>query len=778
MKITRFVKIKNYRIFRNFSWPRDLMTFARYNLFYGWNGSGKSTLSSLFALLQRRETLSEGEITVEIDGSTNVLGSQFATAVVPQIRVFDRRFMRETLLAIRSANAKPILYVGKQSVEDARALETMRNELKSIDEALIVANADVVSKMKMVEKYATDQARTIKNHFSGSQLYVTFDKRRFTDGVQRIKCKTPSLQLLSEEEKEALEKQRFMQPMPDVKSDFRVNLGLMNLIGQVSDVLDQTVVSSVLDELASDSLLAQWVQEGLKLHSGERQTTKCRFCGNDFSEKKRHEYEAHFNDAYTRFQVSLQRIGKDIESRLTLLNVIFPAESSLYENLQSEYVAVVERAKASIASVSLHLTALLEVLEIKKTKPFERMKLKESLKERGLEISVIESIEAELADTVKAISAIVDKHNTQTREISKERDSAYNTLVRDCLLAAIPTYDELVMNVNSATGKRDGLQSQRNLLAQQIEGIEQRLIESRSPVEELNKELHSYLGRSELLFDVEGTGYQLLRSGHVADNLSEGECTAITFLYFLKTLSDKDFDKANGVIVIDDPVSSLDDNALFSAFAYMKEHVKDCGQLFVLTHNFSFFRQVKNWMFHMPGQKKKDINLQPCRFYALKCFVVDKLRAAGIGLLDPLLLQFESEYHFLFKTLYDITNSSVSEGLSCYYNVPNMARRLLESFLAYYVPDRQGELFHKMEGVEYDGAIKTRILRLLNTYSHAAVVAEPEHDPTVLLETQEVIKELLEMIKTLDEKHYNGMMSLLSTDATSTTATVMGEDDP
>ena len=773
MKITKFLKIKNYRIFRNFSWPRDLLTFARYNLFYGWNGSGKSTLSSLFALLQRKEALSECEIAVEIDGSTSVMGSQFATAVVPQIRVFDRRFMRETLVAIRSANARPILYVGQQSVEDARALETMRNELKSIDEALIVASADVVSKTKMVEKYTTDQARAIKNHFSGSQIYVTFDKRRFIEGVQRIKSKTPALKLLSEEEKKALDKQRFMQPMPDIKFGFNVNLGLINLIGQVSDVLDQTVVSSVLDELASDSLLAQWIQEGLKLHSGERQTTKCRFCGNEFSEKKRHEYEAHFNDAYTRFQATLQRIGKDIESRLSLLNVIFPAEASLYENLQSEYTAVVERAKTSISSVNLYLTALLAVLEIKKTKPFERMKLKDALKEKGIEISVIESLEAELADNVKAISAIVERHSVQTREIAKERDSAYNALVRDCLLAAIPAYDELVMNVNTATGKRDTLQSQHDLLTQQIGGIEQRLIESRKPVEELNKELHSYLGRSELSFEVEGTGYKLLRSGHVADNLSEGECTAITFLYFLKTLADKNFDMDNGVVVIDDPVSSLDDNALFSAFAYMKERVKDCGQLFILTHNFSFFRQVRNWMFHMPGQKKRDVNLHPCRFYALKCSIVDNLRAAEIGLLDPLLLQFESEYHFLFKTLHDITNASVSEGLSCYYNVPNMARRLLESFLAYYVPDRQGELFHKMEGVEYDGAIKTRILRLLNTYSHAAVVAEPEHDPTVLSETKDVIKELLEMIKTLDENHYNGMVSLISTNAVATS-----EDTP
>jgi aspartyl-tRNA(Asn)/glutamyl-tRNA(Gln) amidotransferase subunit A len=60
------------------------------------------------------------------------------------------------------------------------------------------------------------------------------------------------------------------------------------------------------------------------------------------------------------------------------------------------------------------------------------------------------------------------------------------------------------------------------------------------------------------------------------------------------------------------------------------------------------------------------------------------------------------------------------------------------------VPNKQGELFQKMENIQYDVTVKTRILRLLNTYSHSAVVAEPGHDPTVLSETREVVKELLE----------------------------------
>ena len=42
MKIKKIVKIKKYRIFRDFSWYGSLPEFKDYNLIYGWNGSGKT----------------------------------------------------------------------------------------------------------------------------------------------------------------------------------------------------------------------------------------------------------------------------------------------------------------------------------------------------------------------------------------------------------------------------------------------------------------------------------------------------------------------------------------------------------------------------------------------------------------------------------------------------------------------------------------------------------------------------------------------------------------
>jgi len=101
-------------------------------------------------------------------------------------------------------------------------------------------------------------------------------------------------------------------------------------------------------------------------------------------------------------------------------------------------------------------------------------------------------------------------------------------------------------------------------------------------------------------------------------------------------------------------------------------------------------------------------------------------------------------------------------GLEEFYGMPNIARRLLESFLAFRYPAESGELKQQLDLVAFDTAKKARILRFLHTYSHDGKIAEPEHDLSILAETPDVLKDLIEMIKTEDPKHYGEMTKLLA----------------
>ena len=191
-------------------------------------------------------------------------------------------------------------------------------------------------------------------------------------------------------------------------------------------------------------------------------------------------------------------------------------------------------------------------------------------------------------------------------------------------------------------------------LEREIAQLEQEIVEHRRPATELNEDLKNYLGYGELQLAIKETGYEITRNGDPAQSLSEGETTAIALLYFLKSLDDRRFDSAKGVVVLDDPVSSLDANALFLAFGFIRERTQDSAQLFILTHNFTFFRNVKNWLHNMPRQRSPQVSRRPARLYMLEWHFATNTgqRLSTLRELDPLLEWYESEYHYLFARIY------------------------------------------------------------------------------------------------------------------------------
>src|SRR5690606_241647 len=176
---------------------------------------------------------------------------------------------------------------------------------------------------------------------------------------------------------------------------------------------------------------------------------------------------------------------------------------------------------------------------------------------------------------------------------------------------------------------------------------------------------------------------------------------------------------ANGFVVLDDPVSSLDANAMHLAFSLMRDRTAHVGQLFVLTHNFAFFRQVRNWLRYLPGQRQQDVSKRPARFYMLECVEQDGHRASVLRPLDPLLYQYASGYHFLFASVYRFAHGPAPERPAASSGMPNVARRRLESFLALRHPDVFDNMWGALREITTsDEARKGRILNFVQTYSH------------------------------------------------------------
>ena len=68
MSIQLIRQLRNCKVFKDFSWPRTLRPFSRFNLIYGLNGTGKTTISRILGDLEHRRTPTVGDVTLVVDG--------------------------------------------------------------------------------------------------------------------------------------------------------------------------------------------------------------------------------------------------------------------------------------------------------------------------------------------------------------------------------------------------------------------------------------------------------------------------------------------------------------------------------------------------------------------------------------------------------------------------------------------------------------------------------------------------------------------------------------
>ena len=786
MKITRLQQAKDYRIFRDFTWPATgTPDFGRFNVVYGWNGAGKTTLSNIFHMIQRRAPLGEGQVELLVD-QTVVRGADFATASLPEVRTFTRDTVDRSVFESANRQLPPVFFLGEDTVEKQREVEQLSRELADVAQALTRINGEQKAKNSQLESFCAEEAKGTKNLLTvaGGGPYNNYNASNFKADAAEIAKETGNKSSLTPQARKAFLEIKDAKPMASITEPRFAFPDVAALVSQTQAMLSRSVVSAVIAELADDVEVGAWVRTGLALHKAPRESTTCRFCNQDLPHERIAALEAHFNDEHRRFISEIDQLfAKVAQSKEALEKIELPPKEALYANLQPAYEKAANASKQNSSGASVTLDILARALHAKRDEPFRQLALTHFVTNQTAEggaPSRLEVFAQYFGGGAVAFGAIMGKssfdqlvsliknHNTHTASFDAEVIKARAGLLRDETLRALPTWRELTKELADFATEASRLGEQSVELKRRIDALNSLIRQHRQPAEELNREIAAYLGRDELTFKPEQNGYLITRSGQPATDLSDGERTAIAFLYFLKSLNAADFDLATGIVVIDDPVSSLDANSMFSAFAFLKERTASAAQLFVLTHNFAFFRQVRSWFYNLPDQQKKDVSRRPARFYMLASHFDSGRRSAKLEPLDPFLHQYESEYHYLFKRIHEEANRTVPVGLEAYYSLPNVGRRLLEAFLAFRVPDKPGDLYKKLEATSFDQAKKIRILRFLHTYSHLDGITEPHHDLGVLSETPAVLQDLLALIRHCDAEHYNGMVALLQVQSNGT----------
>lgn len=778
MRIKRIDQIRNYRVFRDFKWPSSLEDFGRFNLIYGWNGTGKTAISTIFRSAQLHQAVAEGDVRLRIDEQL-VPGSQFATATIPHVRVFNRDSVHKNVFEFPAQELPAVYVLGEDSVEKQREIEGFKKELSKKAAEGIRAEKSNYSEEQAYENHCADRAREIKNLLTtaGGGAYNTYDKSRYKSAARRIGDANPQSPRLTEGERQRCLEIKASSPMAQVA--LVVALGEMDAISKrVDELLAREIASKAIDFLVSNPPIAKWVGDGLSLHSDHPSSaTTCLFCAGDLRQERIAELRAHFDRQFTDFQNELSGAHFEVQKMLANLKSIqLPQPGLLYGHLVNEYRAAVDRFHQQLMYLQKYLVAMSAALSAKMAQPFRKMNLmsflatgSEAIPEGGWEtffhilVSGITKIGATSGGSALAqVNSIIGRHNAHTVNFNAEVVRAREALEQDEIVASLEGYRKRRFARDQAGKRVNEIKAALREIENKIHQLEMSIKQHQTPADELNREMAAYLGRDELRFSVRQTGYVIYRGQEPAFNLSEGEKTAIAFMYFLKSLRDTGFDAQKGVVVVDDPISSLDSNSLYSAFGFMKARTADVGQLFVLTHNFLFFRQVRNWFSSLRGKDKRE-----ARFYQLSCrFDAEGVRTSAISALDPLLRDYESEYHYVFKRVYEEAyRQPVAEALTAHYELPNLGRRLLEGFLAFRAPGLAGHPYSQLEALNVEPARKARLMRFLDTYSHNEQIGSEGQDFAYLAEVPSVLREMLDLMREKDPGHYESMRKAIQSQA-------------
>lgn len=735
LALRKIKELKGYRFFQNYKWDESgCKLFAQNNLIYGWNGSGKTTLCDFFKDLER------GVVSYD-DASCALLFEDLSTKQMKTItqttlgsapyafRVFHQSYIQEN---IAQDNVKHIFTVGKEQAEKLAEAKKLRTLASQQDALVKKASSDYNDLLREFDRLKTAKAKTIKDTVNYSNAY---NKNRYYEAHQALSKKVT----LSKEEYQKAAAALHARQLAELQYTFPTFIQ-SSVKEYICSILSQTPVNNTIDALKKDAAISSWVEQGLSLHD-EKSSTICLFCGNKVSIDRFDELRNHFNKSYRELS---DKIDKAVDllynkyQQFENIKTSLPNPGLLYEEFQQQY----QQHTVEAASLCDHYMAIIiKIIDVLKTKKADM--INDTLTEEF--IALVEQLSFDYTVFDRITQIFVD-HNKKTQEFQKSIVRAQNAIELHLLSSFA---DEITAFEKKIEEKMKDLDDQVAVLEQQkkqIAILDQDVRNSQIPADEINRDIAFIMGRAELVFENTEQGYRITRKGKRAKNLSKGEENAIALIYFFNTLHDMTVNAANTIVVLDDPISSFDSNFYYNAISYIREKTLNVGQTFIFTHKFALLKDF-SMMF------KEHTN---------RYTIQRVLDAPQIKDESDFIEKYHDEYAYLFKKIYDFVKTP-PEDTSDYLQYPNIARRVLEGFLTFKLPNAS-TLMDKVLELEQgrSTAAGRSVMRLLNNHSHLRVISSTDlaDDIDSIVVLPDILNNLMEFIKFHDKRHYDTLAKL------------------
>ena len=505
----------------------------------------------------------------------------------------------------------------------------------------------------------------------------------------------------------------------------------------------------------------------MQLHNtGDR----CLFCDGVYTAERVDRLNRHFDESLRQVQQTIDRLDTQIvkhEEQCEQFVKGLEPPKSLDEVRTKCWLDHTDAIRCTVAAVKERLAFLRQQLACKREELFRPLTLEES----NTDSAVSGNVDVEpLNVIIREHNSDIDNYDQLKNQVCSDVVQYYVEQVREDYVASKGAVQEVERKLNST---KQQLKANKTEL-QQLKNSQQ---DHAHFARLLTTDLHRYFGRDELTFEIsDHNGYVIQRNGEKADHLSEGEQRSIALLYFLRDIESNGANLRERIVVFDDPVSSVDDGAATGAFAYIWDKcvgLKDKGvaQLFVLTHNFDFFRRWINGLDSTFKSKKKqdEYSIRELRANSSRNTEGSHTRVPYFVLWgNPArYAQLRSEYHYLFwRTAKELASSNnPNTGVIDSYDaamLPNVCRRLLEGFLSFRYPQHIGNFRNQMSAAIdqlEDSASRNHMLRLMHEYSHNEQCDMAK--PIQILETPMVVEHIFKSIQKLDQDHYTAMCEAL-----------------
>lgn len=816
--ITKFQKIKNIGCYDEYLFDSAIAEeFNKVNILYGNNGSGKTTFSNILFLLSKYcknktdlyNELIDDNSELEIFINDNKVTAKNITKQEFDLYVFNSKFISDSVYNGTTSN-----------------IEAFSNEVKLTSEAINILDNSIKVKKDRYTKvggWATQLQTKLdniwdiyKNEFNeiiqGARLtnkpdIYSEETGNIDDLKKELKDLYTSYENKAKEELLTTKLNTLKNKVAQIKTiDINLDEVVKNLESTISDAsktqlqerintLQSIVESKKIETHIGD--LNDWYKKGGRLlHLSKDQNCHCPLCNTDLSNS----IDSILDEYSKVFSGGLNKLFTFLDNQTTVLADFI--QSNNIESNKTEIDEIISlltefsKTKSGIdfnddVNLNSALSNINTQIKLKKKSYNEKVEIDSQSKE------IINAYNEQIGSFKTEIIAIIDEIETA---IHGQNITTIISQVKSKLKQIATVEYNLSDNVVISNSQKSN--SQIAVKTRSVKGIlkiELTALDSEKNIEiaKLNAESkyvniylkHFGIDHFEIDTDKNKQTNNLIvhytngkLKNKIDTSLSEGEKTALAFAYFVSKLRVEKLESNNigfqdCIIVIDDPISSLDDNRLFqttnlidSLLFYSSNDANHYPkQLFVLSHNITFIKYLSNALKGNDKLVGKDTNL--INDYFLN-HDTPKIKNIPSGLRN-----FTNTYIIKLNEIIAFKDSKLDYERAKNY-LANYIRIVLETFLSFklaivndandrlpglsYLITKMVSEFNNIDDIEIDNLRKDTIIKRLNHLkkiadheSHGSIHKAEEFSFIAEKELKEFAKATIQVILYIDKLHFS-----------------------